>query len=322
MKKLIFGVVALVLVLSLSMPMAAFAVPQPISTVTVSPEVDQNVVGTTHSVTVDVNPNQVYQVRFEITDGPNDDETSGPISTDGSGVAYFSYVGDGGSGIDEIEVRVTDPTNGYVYEYAYKFWLEDKFSGGGKIVQEDGPKKKDWSKITWGGWAGTLDGDPVGQFEVTFHNVGVLLGDEFDWLDKAKFVSEDDYLGADELNWLMYFNQSSCPDADPPESEDNVVWLNINGDLFDRDGDPIEGDWMLGIRASDNGEPGNIDENEAITTDSIAFALWDGGFDIEEDLVYESYLTGDFLADQDNCFSIRHELDSGNLQIVVPPTDG
>jgi len=194
----------------------------------------------------------------------------------------------------------------------YKIWLTDKFSGGGKIIQEDPElKKKDWSKITWGGWAGTAweEDTPhaLGAFDVTFHNVSI------DELDKAKFTTE--YLGEFGimlLDWLWYGNAPG-PDADPPESDANFVWLNVEGSLVYRDG-TVEDNWHLGIRATDNGEPGNIDDpDEEVSSDSIVFALWDD----EGTLVYESFLSGDF--DAEYPFSLRHELDSGNLQIVVPP---
>jgi hypothetical protein len=294
--------------------------------VSVSPIVEANVVGEEHTVTVTIDPalgsGDSAAVNFSVEYGPNTGEGVIVNLGEGDSEASFTYQSNGMDGLDEITIEVE--INGAPYDIpvevnevvydsnqVYKIWLTDKFSGGGKIIQEDeGTKKKDWNKISWGGWAGGVEGYFIGQFEVTFHNVGT----DFDWLDKAKFVSQDELLGITELNWLWYGDQSSCPDACPPESEANFVWLNVDGYLLDEDGEEIPGDWMLGIRASDNGEPGNIDEYGGVASDSIVFALWDDG-----SLEYESFLAGDFAADQYPCFSIRHELDGGNLQIVVPP---
>jgi len=278
--------------------------------VSMGPMVEANVIGEEHTVTVTIEPAPAEaEVYFEIVFGPNVGDNITIITYDGE--ASFTYTGDGNSGVDIIEAAVNVSGTYYYPDEVYKFWLIDKFSGGGKIIQEGEGKSKTWPKITWGGWAGTADLGgwiELGAFEVTFHNVS-----END-LDKAKFVSEDQELGITELNWLIYGDQSSCPDAYPPESEANFVWLNVPGSLELEDGTVLE-DCMLGIRASDNGEPGNIDDPEGdVATDSIAFALWYDG-----DLIYESWLWGDFDADQDDCFSIRHELDSGNLQIVVLP---
>ena len=323
MKKLIAIGLAAVLALGLlTLPVAA----QAEYTVYLEPYMEGNLMGEDHTVTATVlddgdNPVENVLVTFWIEYGPN---YEGPHTnstylhtarTSANGQASWTYTGAmecGEEGIIAWANYDEDPLYaGEPYDEAYKYWLLDKFSGGGKIIQEGEGKSKTWPKITWGGWAGTADLGgwiELGAFEVTFHNVS-----END-LDKAKFVSEDQELGITELNWLIYGDQSSCPDAYPPESEANFVWLNVPGSLELEDGTVLE-DCMLGIRASDNGEPGNIDDPEGdVATDSIAFALWYDG-----DLIYESWLWGDFDADQDDCFSIRHELDSGNLQIVVLP---
>jgi len=303
MKKVIAIVIASALMLALLPATAVMAVPAP--SITATPLIAENVVGTSHTITADVDPNDVYEVEFEIVAGPNDTNTPVTVTSDANGVATWTYSSTE-SGVDVIQVSVpgTDAST-----EVFKLWLTDKFSGGGKIIQEDSElKKKDWNKITWGGWAGYCEGYPIGSFEVTFHNVSE------DQLDKATFTTEYYEEFAALLDWLVY-DTAPCPPADPPESYANFVWLNVEGSLVYRDG-TVEHGWHLGIRATDNGEPGNVKDPEGdVASDSIVFALWDDEWSLE----YESFLTGDFDADQDCFFSLRHELDGGNLQIVVPP---
>ena len=276
--------------------------------VSMGPMVEANVIGEEHTVTVTIEPAPAEaEVYFEIVFGPNVGDNITIITYDGE--ASFTYTGDGNSGVDIIEAAVNVSGTYYYPDEVYKFWLIDKFSGGGKIIQEGQGKSKTWPKITWGGWAGTTCGDvPVGQFEVTFHNVGN------DDLDKAKFISW-------WVNDLDYedFSNVGCPGADPPPSEANFAQVRLFGQIEDKNGSVI-GYGTLVINGMDNGEPGNIDEDaNEVTSDGIRFILFSGG-----SCIYDSYLSGDFLADQaDPCSDdgVRHELDSGNLQIVVPVDD-
>lgn len=56
-------------------------------------------------------------------------------------------------------------------------------SGGGQILEESG-KRKDWKKISFGGWLADI-GELVGEWEINFHNVGT------DAYDKGKFHTTD-----------------------------------------------------------------------------------------------------------------------------------
>jgi len=286
MKRTMFGIMALAMALGLGMPTASMGV----TIITLTPEMDQNIIGESHTVTA------------KVTDG------EGEPLVDVS-VGFTVVVGDGGGGIDEIDAQVVQEEP---IAHAVKIWLDDKFSGGGKIFEGTG-KKKDWNKITFAGWAGFLCDVPIGQFEVTFHNVSE------DSLDKCKFVSQDQYLGITELEWFDYYYEYDCPDAYPPDSAFNVVDMAIIGSLVYPDGTIDEDEFGLWLIAYDNGEPGNIDApNAAPATDGIFFAL----YHLEEVVtcLYDSYLSGDFSADHDPCLSeLVHELDAGNLQIVVPP---
>ena len=68
----------------------------------ISPSTDSNPVDTVHSVTTTLSPAQAnVLMRFSISSGPNIGE-SGVTLTDASGRATYSYVGDGGAGVDVI----------------------------------------------------------------------------------------------------------------------------------------------------------------------------------------------------------------------------
>ncbi|MFC1981021.1 Ig-like domain-containing protein [Chloroflexota bacterium] len=326
MKKKIFGILTLVLIFSLSIPAAALAVIDPVVyDISLSPDGEYNAMGTDHTVTATVvdtagditGPVEGVMVTFHIGAGPNyEGLASNPAylytaTTGSDGKASWTYTGTMDSGRDTNNAWAnydTDPlwTAGEPDDFVYKYWLYDKFSGGGKIVQEipKPAKKKDWAKITWGGWAGNYMGSDLGAFEVTFHNVSNNS------LDKTKFVS---YF----VTMLNYddFSQTGCPDADPPPSDANFAQVRLFGEIQDDEGGFLAYGTII-INGMDNGEPGNIDEKgaNAVTSDGIRFILYSGGSPI-----YDSYLSGDFLADQANSCSddgVRHELDSGNLQIV------
>lgn len=328
MKKLIAIGLAAVLALGLlALPVTASVG----YTICLEPYMDGNLMGEDHTVTATVldlgdNPVAGVNVTFWIEYGPNYEGPHTDIAnlhtalTDANGQASWTYTGAmecGEEGIIAWANYDEDPLfDDEPWDEAYKYWLTDKFSGGGKIIQEGQGKSKTWPKITWGGWAGTtcygnnnavanFNGYyPVGEFEVTFHNVGN------DDLDKAKFVSW-------WVNYLDYADFSNdCPGADPPPSEANFAQVSLFGQIEDKNGSVI-GYGTLVINGMDNGEPGNIDEDAEVTSDGIRFILFSGG-----SRIYDSYLSGDFLADQaDPCSDngVRHELDSGNLQIVVPP---
>jgi len=313
MKKVLAIGVAVTLMLII-VPSAAFAIDG--YEVSVSPIVEANVVGEEHTVTVTINPalgsGDSAEVVFSVEYGPNDGEGDTVNLGEGDSEASFTYQSNGTSGIDEIMIHVEInevyyeipiEVNEVVYDsdFVYKIWLTDKFSGGGQILQDTGGKKKDFYKISWGGWAGTLDdGGPVtiGAFEVTFHNVSN------NDLDKAKFVSADEWMGITELDLYYYdVTWASYPPAYPPESLYNEADVYVYGDLLDKDGNEIEPsfNWNIVIIALDSGEP-SVD-------DRIYFELRDS-FTV----VYASW---DDFEPSDNWTP----LDSGNLQVVVPVDD-
>ena len=79
-----------------------------------SPESSINTVGTAHTVTAKVvdslgNPVPDRLVTFKVISGPNAGDT-GTDTTDANGEATFSYTGDRGSGLDEIQASFVTPT--------------------------------------------------------------------------------------------------------------------------------------------------------------------------------------------------------------------
>lgn len=72
--------------------------------------------------------------------------------------------------------------NGIIYPVPVVLPPSKSISGGGQILEEEGDKRKDWYKISFGGNA-TDEGcsSYVGEWQIVFHNVSN------DSLDKAKF---------------------------------------------------------------------------------------------------------------------------------------
>jgi hypothetical protein len=97
------------------------------------PPVDLNPPGGVHTVTATVvdgtpphDPLVGVEVTMEVTQGPNIGETNADY-TDINGEVMFSYVGDGGPGVDEIITWFVDPdTLETIYSnIVVKFWDED-----------------------------------------------------------------------------------------------------------------------------------------------------------------------------------------------------
>lgn len=77
-----------------------------------------NPLNTNHTVTAlvqddDGNPVEGTLVEFEVVSGPNAGETYSEL-TDANGHAFFTYLGDGGEGFDEIEACFTSSTGAYL----------------------------------------------------------------------------------------------------------------------------------------------------------------------------------------------------------------
>jgi cysteine-rich repeat protein len=92
-----------------------------------------NLINTNHDMTAVLlqavapnNPIPNVNVAFNVVSGPNAGK-SGADATDPGGEAEFSYLGDGGIGVDRIEATATDPSTSQVLtsNVAIKFWDTD-----------------------------------------------------------------------------------------------------------------------------------------------------------------------------------------------------
>ncbi len=96
--------------------------------ITLTPAVDFNPPGTSHTVTANVvdtpagNPLQGESVSFDVLSGPNSGET-GNDTTDANGDASFSYTdGNINTGLDEIAASFVDGNGNTVVNTARKYW--------------------------------------------------------------------------------------------------------------------------------------------------------------------------------------------------------
>lgn len=102
--------------------------------ISLTPTSDTNPIGTEHTVTATVSPVQSgVLVWFNVASGPNSDE-SGSATTNGSGIALFSYIGDGGEGTDLILAWADldgegDVDSGEPQATALKLWTTTEIDG-------------------------------------------------------------------------------------------------------------------------------------------------------------------------------------------------
>jgi len=262
---------------------------------------DYNPMGTDHTVEVYIDPAvSGVTVKFLVT-GAN--PQTGTAITDGTGKASFTYTGNN-PGPDQImafidldcddQYDAEEPASTNILD---KYWMPYFVTGGGNINNGHG---KDVAKITFGGNVGfDLAGDPVGQWNVNFHNV------KNNDLDKGHFHST-------AINWLEFMNVSDCPSPDPPVADYNRANFEATGRFNGEDG------WVMEVRLADHGEG----KKGRAELDSIRILLWDDDGDIQ----YDSYdglsggatdRPGDF-PDEAECAGVRTELDGGNFQIHPP----
>ena len=94
-----------------------------------TPDSDENPVGTQHTVTatvtdpLDSSPLSGIDVDFSVTSGPNSG-ASGQDTTDANGQATFTYTGNGGPGTDIIRACFEDQNEDEQCDVAEKAWLE------------------------------------------------------------------------------------------------------------------------------------------------------------------------------------------------------
>jgi hypothetical protein len=106
-----------------------FQLGQATAEIDLEPEIDFNPLGAQHTLTATVTeglaPLPDIEVTFEVFAGPNAGD-DGVDTTDVNGEATFTYTGDGGTGVDEIEAWVVDDVGDTVKSnVALKFWDKD-----------------------------------------------------------------------------------------------------------------------------------------------------------------------------------------------------
>ncbi|MDW7776696.1 MAG: PEF-CTERM sorting domain-containing protein [Methanosarcinales archaeon] len=96
--------------------------------ITLSPATATNVIGDVHTVTATLTdlvgaPQTGVTVNFEVISGPNVGD-SGSDVTDANGMATFTYTGDGGVGIDQIQAHFQDQTGATIdSQIVTKMWI-------------------------------------------------------------------------------------------------------------------------------------------------------------------------------------------------------
>jgi len=206
------------------------------------------------------------------------------------------------AGMHTYIVTATDCA-GNVGDDSVTYYVVDSYGTiGGQIIQEDGGKKKDWYKISYGGWAGLAGATEYGELEVTFHNVSdPNLADTG---LKTRFESTS----------ITYFFTKETPQddepADPPPSVHNKLVIEADGIVVNaKTGAVIYTGCKLRIDAADTGEPAQ----DGIP-DSIRFQL-----DYQDDSAYDYDTNPEFTPDTET--ASRTTIDAGNIQVVVPPTE-
>jgi hypothetical protein len=188
------------------------------------------------------------------------------------------------------DVPLADVAGAVLYETKTIKVPEGFLTGGGQIIEGSG---KNAAKISFAGNVGFLaDFTLVGQYQITFHNVKGTT------LDGGKFHST-------AITGLQ-FDVVCGTDAYPPPANANRAIFTAAGRFNGVDG------WTVEVRAADFGEPGKDNDSIRVILTSPSGS------------VYDSYMSADF-PDNDNqpgCGvddSVRHLLDSGNLQIHPGP---
>lgn len=237
---------------------------------------------------------------------------SGSYDPDGDPITYSWDFGDGTTGTGVM------PTHTYASAGYYDVCLtvndgyldspqvcttaaiyDGYVNGGGQIIQivEEGVKKPEAYKVSFGGWLYRIDGgNPLCEWEVNLHNVSI--GD----LDKSTF----------------HGNVCTKPGHFNPGGSDGVTNFAVYGTLNGMPG------YTLVMRVEDNTEPGNLDtirfelffdpDMKVTPGNSLStLALYD-----TSDKMPAGHVGGDFASVSTNNGNARTGLDNGNLQIYLP----
>ena len=214
------------------------------ASISLDPGVAFNSVDTNHTVTATISPAVAdIPVEFDVTAGPNFGE-GGTDSTDGSGVANFTYTGDGGDGIDTItaciDLNESDTCDaGEPTATATKTWFENFLTGGGKVNFIAGnTKKAEW---TFGGTVGFLESaGPVGQFQIV-HHVEPAVACHFDTFTSLVFSGTATTSPPASNNEATFAATGDCNDATSRSIQVSIHDVDEPG----KDNDTISWTWTV-----------------------------------------------------------------------------
>lgn len=217
---------------------------------------------------MDVNPDPVYwAVRYDTcaaatstvlgnVDGHSDpytwDYTHFIATADVSGwtPGLYCFIFNPSEDAGATDVRLTQ----------WFYVVEGYVHGGGHMIEETDGKRKDWNDVSFGGGVADLGANGyVGDWQISFHNVG------YDDIDKGNFH-------ANEVTDMNFFTGTTCTAANFTATGE---W---NG---------MPGYWIV-FRAGDSGSPNTADTTR-VTVSGLGGVVYDthwvGEFPDESDCV-------------------------------------
>ena len=271
-----------------------------VTSIDLSPSADANPVLTEHTVTATISPaeNGVV-VRFSVESGPNAGD-GGVDLTDANGEAEFTYLGDGGTGVDSIIAWADIDTNGEldageVSDTAVKLWLEaEEISIALTPENDTNPVNSDHTVTA------TLtpeQADVLIRFEITSGpNVGDSGSETTDGNGEAEFTyTGDGGVGGDVILAWADLDEDGELDSNEPPAAATKLWVDGDVDGISltptSDTNPVGTEHTVtatvspaesGVLVRFNVASGpNSDESNSATTDSNGKAeftyLGDGG---------------------------------------------
>jgi hypothetical protein len=229
----------------------------------------------TYTVQETVGPAGLWSVDASCVD----DDTGGPV---GSGVTGAEFASPDAVGVTDLALSAGQSVTCTFENQRMAGFV----TGGGNIRIGSGSQGP---FISFGGNAGVaLDGQPHGQWQTVFHDVG-----------NPNLVRR--HFHGDAIETILFGNDPTEEPPDPPPAPFNEVHFVASGRL---DGQTCQ----LRVDATDHGEPAS-GKKAGLDSDSIRFRLDCPGMAFD----YDS--ASDFPEEE---APLLHHLDGGNLQIHPP----
>ena len=190
------------------------------------PKAKVNLAGSAHAVTARLRPPPVgVAVRFEVSSGPNAGDGA-ELATDDRGRVIFTYVGDGGAGLDVITASADDGSSGEVTATATKEWVEISAITGVALSPASASNPVGSTHEMHARLTPAVGGVPV-HFEVTSGpNAGLggmVLSDDY---GRASFpYVGDGGSGIDEIVAWVDVDGGGLRDAGDPQATTTKEWL-------------------------------------------------------------------------------------------------